>query len=243
MKSKIMLALLLLAGLTNGYAQWRAITAEEEKFVQAVEGKVHKILLAAAHKMPGKWEIKIETDQFQRHELDEGQHAGRPHEVRIRLYMDYQPSDAEVAQMDKEIFAHAEQTQKYDPIPDELNRVNPEFKWNLYVSFVVNYYGFMPVLPSDIPSLGYETQTPGAFFSFVRWKEMGVGAPESMIYVGQYKRVQSKDGLKIVEDFPAVTHCRDAKTAIIQVKSSERVIEKFIARLDLAAVNALFHEL
>jgi hypothetical protein len=47
--------------------------------------------------MPGKWDIKIETDQFQRHELDEGQHTGRPHEVRIRLIMDYQPTDAEVA--------------------------------------------------------------------------------------------------------------------------------------------------
>jgi hypothetical protein len=242
MKSKISLLAIFLFGATAGYGQWRPVTAEEEAFLQPVEVKVKKILSTAAHKIPGKWGIKIETDQFQRHELDEGQHHGRPHEVRIRLIMDYQPTDAEVAQMDKEIFAHAEQTKNYDPIPDELNRINPERRLNIFVSLVVNYYGFQPVFPADIPGLGYETTTPGAFYSFVRWKHMGIGAPKSVIYLGQFKRLQTKDGPKIVEDFSTVADCRDAKTAIVEVQSSERLIEKFIAVLDVEALNTLFRE-
>lgn len=242
MKSQILFLTIFCFGVTTGYGQWRHITAEEDTFVRAVEAKVNKILLAAAHKMPGKWDIKIETDQYQRFDLDEGQHHGRPHEVRISLYLDYRPSDPEMEQMDKEIFAHGERTPNYDPIPDELNRVTPEFRWHLYVSFVVNYYGFMPVFPADTPSLGYETATPGAFYSFVRWKQMGTGAPISYLYLGQFKRIPSKSGPKIVEDFPAVTNCRDAKTIILQVQSSERLIEKFIALLDMDAVNALIRE-
>jgi len=242
MKSKILLLAIFLFGGTAGYGQWRPVTAEEEKFVQTVEAKVNKILLATAHKMPGKWDIKIETDQFQRHELDEGQHSGRPHEVRVRLFMDYKPTDAEMEQMDKDIFAHAEQTQNYDPIPDELNRINPEFRWRLYASFVVNYYGFMPLSPAAIPGLGYETATPGAVYSFVQWKKMGTGAPASYIYLGHFKRIQTKDGQEIVEDFSAVANCRDVKTVIIEVQSSERLIEKFLALLDMDAVNALIRE-
>ena len=242
MKAKIWFAAFFLFGVAVGNAQWRPLTAEEEKFVQTVEAKVHKILSSAANKMPGKWEIKIETDQFQRHELDDANHRGRPHEVRVRLIMDYQPSDAEMAQMDKEIFAHAAQTAKHDPIPDELNRVNPEFRWNLFASFVVNYYGFMPVSPADIPALGYETTPPGAIFSFVQWRKMGTGAPSSLLYFGDFKRVQTKGGQQIVENFSALTNCRDAKTVVLQVQSEERMIEKFIAALEINALQALVQE-
>lgn len=242
MRTKILLSALLLFGVTAGHAQWRPVTAEEERFVQAVEAKVHKILSAAAHKMPGKWDIKIKTDQFQRHELDEGQHHGRPHEVRVELIMDYQPSDAEMAQMEKDIFAHAEQVKDYDPIPDELNRVNPEHRLNIYVSFVVNYYGFTPVFTADIPRLGYETTTPGAVYSFVQWRKMGINAPHSISYWGDFRRVQTRQGQQIVENFSALTDCRDAKTIILTVQSNERLIEKFIAVLDLEAVRAIVQE-
>lgn len=241
MKNKILLAALLF-GATAGYGQWRPITAEEEKFVQAVEARVNKILLDAAHKMPGKWEVMIKTDQFQRHELDDANHRGRPHEVRIQLYMDYKPNDAEMEQMDKEIFAHAAQTAKHDPIPEELNRENPEFRWHLFASFVVNYYGFMPAAPADIPALGYETNTPGAVFSFVQWRKMGIGAPTSYHYFGDFKRVQTRDGQRIVENFSSLRECRAVKTVVLQVQSEERLIEKFIAALERNALQALVQE-
>lgn len=242
MKNKVLLSAFLLFWAPAGSAQWRPITAEEEQFVQTVEAQVHKILSSAAHKIPGKWTIKLETDQFQRHELDDANHRGRPHEVRVRLIMDYMPSDAEVAQMDKEIFAHAAQTAKHDPIPEELNRKNPEFKWNLFVSFVVNYYGFMPVAPADIPALGYETNTPGAVYSFVQWRKIGIGAPTSYHYFGDFKRVQTRDGQRIVENFSSLRECREVKTVVLQVQSEERLIEKFIAALEMNALQALVQE-
>lgn len=236
---KTSFALLACLFAQNLFAQWRDATPAETVFFNNVEREVHEILRAAAGKMPGKWDVKLETDEHQRASLDEGQHSGRPHEVRVWLTMDYQPSEAEQAEMEKDIFAFGEKTKNYDPVPDHLQRQSPEYRWNIYVSFVVNYYGFTPIYSDDIPKMGYEITVPGSVYSFVRWKDLGINPPYAMVYAGDLKTTQSSTGKVIGEAFGAQTDCRNARTVAINVQSDEVVIKQFLQVLDVAAVKRL----
>ncbi len=238
-RSVVLVLLLLCSFIATTNAQWRPITPDEEAFVQTVEAKVRQVLLDAANGMGGKWEIKIETDKFQRYELDEGQHGGRPHEVRLMLTMGYQPSEAEREVMEKRINDHGERTSRYDPIPDELMRVSPEFEWQIYVSTVVNYYGFLPRTKNGVVSLGYQTNVPGTFFSAVRWKELGTGAPIHTLYLGDLKWERRKGEQYVVENFSTVTNCRNVRTILCEVHSNEKVAEAFIKKLNVTALNDL----
>ena len=182
---------------------------------------MNAILNNATAKLEGDWDVLLETDNYQRHSIDGGQHDGRPHELRINLYLQYKPSDEEEGAMQKKIFEYADETAQYDPIPDDVNRRNPEFKWNIFCSFVVNYYGFMSFNTTEVSNLGYEMEEPNADFCYMKWKENGIGAPVSYMYIGDFAKTVSSSGTMLDENFSTITNCRDAKTVILQVQSSE----------------------
>jgi hypothetical protein len=118
-------------------------------------------------------------------------------------------------------------------------RVSPEFEWQIYVTAVVNYYGFLPRSKNGIVRMGYQTNVPGKVFSAVRWKELGTGAPIQTLYLGDFKWVRRRGEQLIVEDFSAVTNCRNVRTILFDVHSNEAVAEKFIKKLDLTVMNEL----
>jgi hypothetical protein len=219
-------------------AQSQGISPEENAFVQTVETKVQDILLAAANSMHGQWDVKIKTDKLEWVER-EGHERGRPHEVRVILQMAYQPSETEREAMETRINKHWGRAEGLDPIPDEVTRVSPEFEWQIYVTAIVNFYGFIPRAKSAVVSLGYETNWPGVFFSNVRWRQLGTGAPIHTLHLGDFKWQRNNDVQLLVEDFSSVTDCRDVRTILCEVHSNEKVAETFIRKLNIAALNEL----
>lgn len=222
---------------------WRPITPAEEQFVQSIEAPLHAILREAAQRMPGRWEIRLRTDPHQRHELDDAHHQGRPHELRVELSMDWQPSDAELATQDAAIHRHAQEAARFDPIPDHLNRRNPEHRQNLSVMLVANAYGFTPTSIAGAASLGELTQVPGTAFSYLRWRSMGIGAPKRIVFLGEFTRRAGEGGERLVETFGRVSDCRNLRTIIIEIASSEDRSQAFLAGLDIARLNALIRDL
>lgn len=238
-KSIAKLVIYLLCGiLAHVRAQSQGISPEEGAFVRTVETKVHRILRAAANSMAGQWDIKIKTDKLEWVER-EGHEWGRPHEVRVILQMAYQPTESEREAMETRINKHWERAEGLDPIPDEVTRVSPEFEWQIYVTAIVNFYGFIPRARSAVALLGYETNWPGTFFSNVRWRKLGTGAPIHALYLGDFRWQRTNGDLLLVENFSSVTDCRDVRTILCEVHSNEKVAEIFLRNLNIAALNEL----
>lgn len=236
-------AMLAAAAHAAGEGGWRRITPAEEQFVRAVAARIYEVLRAAASRLPGRWDLKLETEQLKSTELDQGQHHNRPHEVRVHLYAEWQPSEVERAVVDREIDRHAQEEARFDPVPDHVNRRNPAFKLALHAQVIVNPYGYQPVLLSAAGQLGEVTHVPGTAFSYLRWRQMGIEAPRRVLYLGELARRAGEGGERLFETFGATADCRNVRTLVIEVDSDEALSQAFVAGLDVPRLNALVREL
>ena len=220
---------------------WRNITPQEEQFVQLVEKRVYAALRGAAQRMGSKWKVDIlKTNEHQRHAVDDAAHRGRPHEVRVEFHMEFVPaSDAELGELDRQIDLFDQKVSRMDPVPDTVMRTNPAFKRELYAEVIVNYGGFMPMSFKAAAALGEATNVPGTAYSYLRWKQMGTGAPKRILYLGEFRRGPYSGEERLLEAFTNTPDCRDVRTIIVEVSSNESVSDQFIKALDLEDLGAL----
>lgn len=232
--------LLSVAGIPLFAQDNRAATAAEKAFIQKLEPRMEQILATAAKSMPGQWSIHFDAGKTNE-TVNNAQHKGRPHEFRLLLSMEYSATAQEKESMEKELAQFYKGMSRKDIIAG--NRQNdPTLKYAINVTAIINPYNFTPVDVQQVAGLGGTTDVIGTALTTFRTIDLGVAAPSYTLYIGDFKTTDT-DGKKLLEEnFTSTPDCCNARTMIIEVRSSQPMVNSFISKLDIPGLNRILQE-